>query len=246
MSLRNKKYILFSFNCSFRLQEMYFLNGRVTSLKRLFSLDIHSAIGKQNFHLNILNLDKTNNKNKHIKRTASNLDKLKNFTFVEFVPDTVNRKQPQLIKSQQTEPVEKITKAPIVTSTAAAVAESAVEKLARILNLDTSKPNLFEPIESLNKEPTEAKPRKNDINKNILSRSDTPSSTPAIKDKKVKARETSKTVNDSTDDRIKYIRSLVFNWSIFCELISLFQTNQERDSGRQAKICVTRKQKELF
>lgn len=58
---------------------MYCLNGRVTSLKRLFSLEIHSGVvNKQAFHLSVKYLEK---KPKTNRRT--NLERVKNFSFID-------------------------------------------------------------------------------------------------------------------------------------------------------------------
>ncbi len=57
-----------------------------------------------------------------------------------------NERPQQTVKLQQTDTPKADTISP---------SESAVDKLARLLNLDTSKSNLFEPIENINK--TESK-----------------------------------------------------------------------------------------
>ncbi len=182
---------------------MYFLNGRVTSLKRLFSLDIHSVIGRQNFHLGPIYLDKTN-KNKN--------SKLKKFTFVKIDSNQTNRSvideqtepqevrsQPQKVKLRPQQTV-KLQQTDTPKADTISPSESAVDKLARLLNLDTSKSNLFEPIENINK--TESKSiQKKELNNKKGHKHD---KLPSNNQIEIKVKEAPKTaVRDLPDDKIK-------------------------------------------
>ena len=156
---------------------MYFFNGRLTLLKRLFSLEM---ISRQNFHQSIFNLEKNNNN----KPGRKNIDKLKNFSFINLnsknkilslVKDTssndpsielqqvrktklvkaaeplnLSNLEPQLIKKTNLSKADTSSETNIQTLVTTSN-ESAVDKLAKLLNFQESEVNFFEPVEMIHK-----------------------------------------------------------------------------------------------
>lgn len=139
---------------------MFHFNGRIASLKRLFSIETYS-LGNRQYHVSVVNLKKdakkqAKNDTKYkeatiVHKTVKNLGNIKNFSFIQI--DSAARDENKAEIIHETKVLNKPESSKILKNEMISESESAVDKLKRLLNKLDSKSNvenLMEPLEKIN------------------------------------------------------------------------------------------------